>query len=343
MTKQPKSKVLITGITGFIGSHTAIRLLNEGYPVRGTMRNLGRAEEIKAIIHKHAPIDKLEFAKAELTNSEDWDAAMEGIGLVQHIASPLPRTLPKDDQKLIIPARKGVLNVLRAAEKHGAKRVVLTSSVSAIGYGYPYKKKTYTEADWTDASNMRYTNPYVRSKTIAERAGWDFVNSESVKIELTAVNPVAVMGPALEKDFGTSGLLVKKLMSGKFPGLPRLGFCLVDVRDVAEMNYQAMINPEAAGKRIICNSGFMWLTDIAAYLKSAYPTHEKKIPSIRFPDILVRLFSLFDGETRAVINELGIEKNYDDTLARQLFNWNPRTPQASLSGMADSLIEMGII
>lgn len=344
MADLSSQKILLTGITGFIGSHTAIQLLQQGYQVRGSMRNLERAEEIKAVLAKQAPVKHLEFVQAELTNPTDWLEATKGVDYVQHIASPLPRVIPKDENELIIPAKEGALNVLKAAEQNGVKRVVLTSSAAAIGYGHQNNNRIFTESDWTNIEDKKDTTPYIRSKAIAEKSAWDYVKSEGVSVELTVVNPVAVMGPVLEEDFGTSALFVKKLMDGDMPGSPKLGFAIVDVRDVADMHIRAMLSTNAAGKRFICsNEGFVWVADVAQLLGKEFPNFKSKMPKVNLPNGIVRLFSLFDQETRSIINELGVERKFDNTLAQEVLGWHPRSNNEALKATAQSLIELDLV
>lgn len=343
MSELSKTKVLVTGITGFIGSHTAIQLLNKGYQVRGSMRKLTRASQIKEVLAKHAPVDKLEFVKAELTSLEDWDNATKGVDYVIHIASPVPRKLPKNDQELIIPAKAGAINVLKSAEKNGVKRVVMTSSAASIAYGTKPKARIYTEEDWTDFTKLRDTTAYIRSKTIAELTAWDYVKTQQAKVELSVINPVLVLGPVLEEDFGTSALLIKKLLGGEVPGMPKFGFCLVDVRDVADLHIRAMTHPEAAGKRFICSEKFEWITDIVSILKKEYPTYQKPLPSMSFPNFLVRIFSLIDTETKAVLVDLDVKRDLSNNLAKTLLGWQPRSNEEAIKATADSLIELGIV
>ncbi|MCO6492555.1 MAG: NAD-dependent epimerase/dehydratase family protein [Phaeodactylibacter sp.] len=199
------SKALLTGVTGFLGSHTAIQLLNKSYQVVGTLRDMARAEEIRQVIAQHTSnIDKLSFAEADLTDAAVWPDLTKGVDYVLHIASPFPRELPKSEDDLIVPARQGALNVLSAAAKNGVKRVVLTSSTGAILYGKDRANRsgTYDETDWTDVTNRADTTPYFRSKTMAERAAWDFIEKDGSGLELVAICPGAILGPVLEKDFG---------------------------------------------------------------------------------------------------------------------------------------------
>lgn len=337
-------KVLVTGITGFIGSHIAIQLLNAGYYVRGTMRNLERKESILGILKANAKnVDNIEFVRGELTVQEDWDTAVKGMDYVMHVASPLPFDLKKDANDLIIPAKEGTLNVLRAANKHKVKRVVLTSSIAAIGHGHKEKIRTYTEEDWTNLKDNKDAPPYVQSKTIAESEAWKYINQPEVNTEMVAINPGYVLGPLLEKDYSDSAEIVRKLLAGEVPGLPKISFPLVDVRDVAEMHLWAMELPSAAGNRFICVNELSSYRDIAKTLKEAFPESGRKIKTFELPDFFIRFYGLFDKGVKAITGELGRMRTYDNSKAINLFNWKPRTNKESITSMAESLIKFGIV
>ncbi len=337
--------VLVTGITGFIGSHIAVQLLNAGYAVRGTMRNLDRKESILKILKENAPVsDNLEFVKGELTEPEDWNKAMEGIDYVMHVASPLPFDLKKDANDLIIPAKEGTLNVLRAANKHKVKRVVLTSSIAAIGHGHKEKIRTYTEEDWTNLNGVvKDLPPYVQSKTIAESEAWKYINQPEVKTELVAINPGYVFGPLLEKDYSDSALIVKKIMAGEVPGLPKISFPLVDVRDVAEMHLWAMETPSAAGNRFICLNRSSSYQEIAKTLKDAFPELAEKIKTFELPDFIIRFYSLFDKDVKSITGELGRKRTFDNSRAVQMFNWKPRSNREAILSLGESMIRFGVV
>src|ERR1700720_2022461 len=229
------STILVTGGSGFIGSHCILQLLAAGHRVRTTVRSLKREEYVRALLKQGGaePGDRLSFFAADLESDAGWPRAVAGCEYVLHVASPLPSSVPKNEAALIIPAREGTLRVLRASRDAGVKRVVLTSSFAAIGYGRKERQAPFTEKDWTDLSG-EVVAPYAKSKTLAERAAWDFVAKEGGQLELSVVNPVAVFGPVLGADYSASILLVERLMGGAMPGVPHLYFGVVDVRDVAD-------------------------------------------------------------------------------------------------------------
>lgn len=250
------STVLVTGGSGFIGSHCILQLLAGGHRVRTTVRNLKREGELRALLKRGGaePGERLSFYAADLESDTGWREASAGCDYVLHVASPFPATSPKDENELIVPAREGALRVLRAARDAGVKRVVLTSSFAAIGYGRPPQQKPFDETDWTDP-NGEGVYPYVKSKTLAERAAWDFIAAEGRGLELSVVNPVAVLGPVLAPDYSTSIMVVQRLMDGAVPGCPQLTLGVVDVRDVADLHIRAMTDPAAKGERFLAVAG----------------------------------------------------------------------------------------
>ena len=248
--------VLVTGGTGFVGSHCVASLLRSGYSVRTTVRTLDKAAKVRAAMQR-AGIDagdRLTFAAADLMQDAGWDDAVRGCTYVLHVASPLPVGHPKDENEVIAPAREGTLRVLRAARDAGVKRVVLTSSFAAIGYGHDHMTRPFTESDWTDP-RAKGLSAYVKSKAIAERAAWDFIEREGGALELTAMNPVAIFGPLLNEEVSSSINMISMQLAGKIPFAPQISFGTVDVRDVAELHVQAMTNPAAAGERFLLVSG----------------------------------------------------------------------------------------
>lgn len=337
-------KVLLTGVTGFLGSHTAIQLLNKGYRVTGTLRSLKRADEIKPVIAHHTEaIDNLTLLEADLLDAEVWKEATRGMDYVQHIASPFPRMLPRHEDELIIPAREGTLNVLKAAAANRVKRVVLTSSSGAIIYGKEPDKRSgvFNEDHWTDPTNYQDTTPYFRSKVLAERAAWDFIEQDTSGMELATVCPGAILGPVLEKDFGTSANIVIKNMDGSVPALPKIGFDIVDVRSVADLLMLAMEKPEAANQRFVGSSGFMRFIEVANILRKAYPN--KRIPRRELPHIAVRLFANIDKTLKPILNDLGVKREVDHSKAVKLLGWKPINNEEAILSCAQSVIDIGLV
>jgi nucleoside-diphosphate-sugar epimerase len=338
-----KGTVLVTGAAGFIASHCLIALHRGGYALRGTLRSLSRRDELLAVLERAAgePVP-VTCVEADLLRDDGWNEAVRGCAGVLHVASPLPRVLPRDPDALIRPAREGALRVLRAASAAGVPRVVMTSSTAAICYGRGQIQRPFTESDWSDPDSRDNSN-YTRSKTHAERAAWDFVRQSAPRLELVTVNPGAVLGPVLESDYGTSAEIVLKLLNGDFPGIPDFDFPIVDVRDVAATHLAALEAPGAAGRRFLCVSGNMNMHEIATVLRAHVPEYAKKIPKRELPHWLVRVASLFDPVTRAVVFELGIRRECDASAARAQLGFKPLPVAQSVRDTADSLIAQGLI
>jgi nucleoside-diphosphate-sugar epimerase len=339
------SMVLVTGGSGFIGSHCILQLLAAGHQVRTTVRNLKRESDVRAMLSQGGaePGDRLSFAAADLESDAGWAQAAAGCEFVLHVASPFPSTVPRDENELIIPAREGALRVLRAARDAGVKRVVLTSSFAAIGYGQPPRTKPFDETDWTNADGDD-VRPYVKSKTLAERAAWDFIAREGGALELSVVNPVAVFGPALGADYSTSILLIQRLMDGALPGCPRISFGVVDVRDVADLHLRAMSDDAAKGQRFLAVSGdFMAVVEIAKVLKARMGEAARRVPTRQLPNWLVRLVALRDAAAQQITPELGKMKNGTSEKARRMLGWAPRSREEAIVASAESLMKLGLL
>ena len=230
------------------------------------MRDLAREPEVRARVGSQVDAgDRLAFFAADLGADAGWAEAVAGCDYVLHVASPFPPAQPKDPDELIVPAREGTLRVLRAALDAGVERVVVTSSVAAVRGGVKSAPAPLTEADWTDGDNTAL-QPYTRSKALAERAAWDLVAERGETAKLAVVNPGAILGPVLGEERSTSLEMVERLLKG-MPGTPRIGFSVVDVRDVADLHVRAMTAPEAGGERFIAVARFQWMADVAAVLR----------------------------------------------------------------------------
>ena len=337
-------KVLVTGGSGFLGSHVILRLLADGCEVRATVRDLRREDEVRALLREGGaePGSRLTFAAADLERDEGWDRAAAGCEFIHHVASPFPAGPPKNESDLIVPAREGALRVLRAAKNAGARRVVLTSSFAAVGYGVGERAAPYDERDWTDPGGRGVT-AYVKSKTIAERAAWDFVAKEGGP-ELAAVNPVAILGPVLGRDYSTSILLVRRLLEGAMPGLPRIRFGVVDVRDVADLHARAMTAPAAMGERFIAVSGdFMTIREISDVLRARFGAAAARAPTRELPNWMVRLAALSDPAVRQITPELGRRKNATAEKAVRTLGWSPRSREEAIAATAESLLRLGLV
>lgn len=336
--------VLVTGASGYIALHVVQQLLQAGHTVRGTLRSPAREDELRKALGDAGSADKLSFVIADLTADAGWVEAVAGCDLVVHTASPVPMQKPEHEDELIVPARDGVLRVLRAASQSGVRRVVMTSSVAAVTAGGQRSDGVrYSEADWSDLGGE--IDAYSKSKTLAERAAWEFVDglAEGQRMELVAINPSLVLGPNLARDFSPSVEVVRKLLAREVPGLPRLGWSFVDVRDVAAAHVSALTAPEAAGHRYICSGDFHWITEIADILTAHLAPMGRKVSRLRLPDFVVRLVALFDPTVRMVVNDLGRRSGFDTAAIRKDLNWQPRPLAQTVNDTADSLIAHGIV
>ena len=342
-----KDVVLVTGASGYLAGHCILRLLNDGYKVRGSLRSLKRADEVWRWLTKARggidPADALSFVEAELTDAKSWGAAMEGVRYVLHVASPIPSSMPKHPDDLIVPARDGTLNVMRAASRASVERVIQTSSSAAIIYGRDDPNShLFTEADWSDPDHKDNV-PYTRSKTIAEKAAWAELPKLPRPLEWVAINPGLILGPVLDKDSSASVLIITKLLRGEVPGLPRLGFAVVDVRDLAELEVRAMTAPQTAGQRYLASGSFISLTDIAHLLKNRLGDKAKKVPTRKLPDWLVRFVGLFDKEVKGQLFELGKVRRPSSAKAEKELGWTPRPWEETIIDTARSLEAVGAL
>jgi len=340
------SLVLVTGGSGFVGSHCILQLLAAGHQVRTTLRNLTREGDVLAMLREGGaePGSGLSFLVADLESDNGWPEAVAGCDYVFHVASPFPAGVPKHDEELIVPARDGALRVLRASRDAKVKRVVLTSSFAAIGYGTGQKPENapFTETDWTDPSGE--VSAYVRSKTLAERAAWDFIAREGGSLELSVINPVGVFGPVLGPDYSTSISLVKRMMDGGLPGCLQLYLGVVDVRDVADLHIRAMTHPAAKGQRFIAAAGdFLSMLDIARILKSCMGAPAKRVPTRNLPNWLVRVLALRFREVKQTLPDLGKMKNGTHEKASRVLGWTPRSNEECIVASAESLMRLGLL
>jgi nucleoside-diphosphate-sugar epimerase len=337
--------VLVTGGSGFIGTHCILQLLAAGHQVRTTIRNLKREGDVRAMLKVGGaePGNRLSFFAADLENDAGWREAVAGCDFVLHVASPLPPSVPKHEDELIVPAREGTLRVLRTSRDAGVKRVVVTSSFAAVGYGHKVRETPFNETDWTDP-NGDDVAPYTKSKTLSERAAWDFLSKEGGSLELSVVNPVAVFGPVMGPDYSASILLVQRMMDGAMPGTPQLYFGAVDVRDVADLHLRAMTHPAAKGERFLAVAGdFLSMLDIAKILKARMGASAKRVPTRQLPNWMVRFAALRDPAIKLILPELGKRKNGTNEKARRVLGWMPRSNEEALVATAESLVRLGLL
>jgi dihydroflavonol-4-reductase len=332
--------VLVSGGSGYIAGFLIRQLVTEGWTVHATVRSLSREAEVRTRLGVDNA--RLHFFAADLSADAGWAEAMAGCTHVAHVASPFPPKAVKHADELIVPARDGALRALRAAKAAGVTRFVLTSSAAAIAYGHPPGKTTFTEADWSDPTNAD-CSPYAQSKTIAERAARDWIAAEGGTMEFVSINPSLVVGPVMDADVSTSIEAIEKMLSGALPGCPRLGFGVVDVRDLADLHVRVLTAPGIAGERFIASGRFLMLTEIARILKARLGPKARKVPTRTLPDFLVRLSAMFDPLVRSVLSELGRTRNMDASHVKAVLGWQTRPEEDSLVDCANSLIDKGIV
>ncbi|WP_343042824.1 NAD-dependent epimerase/dehydratase family protein [Sphingomonas lacunae] len=332
-------KVFVSGGSGYIAGFLIRQLIAEGWEINTTIRNLAREAEVRGWLG--VDNSKLHFFAADLVSDSGWAQAMAGCSHVAHVASPLPADKPLHEDELIVPAREGALRALRFAKAAGVKRFVMTSSVAAISYGHK-GQTVFTEADWTDI-NSPDAYAYVKSKTIAERAARDWVAAEGEGMEFCTVNPSLVVGPLMAPDFSTSLESVKKLLEGSIPGLPRLGFGLVDVRDVADLHVKCLTAPGMAGERFIASGPFLWMEDMAAILRNGLGAQGRKVPKRRLPSWLMRILANFDPLVKQVVSELDNVRDNDASHAKAVLGWETRTAEESILDAARDMLRLGVV
>ncbi|MFI4965911.1 MAG: NAD-dependent epimerase/dehydratase family protein [Caulobacterales bacterium] len=335
--------VLVTGGSGYIGGWCVAALLQQGYVVRTTVRDLGREAAVRASLARITdPGNRLSFHEANLTADAGWDAAVSGCDYVLHVASPLGVAEPKDPDELIVPAREGAKRAVGAAIRAGVKRVVLTSSVAATAKEVGEAAWVSDETVWTDLLTPRI-GAYTQSKVIAERAAWDLIHASPGETTLATVNPALVLGPVTSNDFSESVQVVERLLSGRVPGIPRLGFNVVDVRDVADLHIRAMTHPRAAGERFIAAGQFAWMGDLAALLRERLGQRAAKVPTRKVPDFVIRLAGLFDKDLGSVTPGLGHRHDFTSEKAQRMLGWTPRPLEETVLDCANSLIAIGAV
>lgn len=335
------TKVLVTGATGFIASHTILALINKGYDVRGTARSASKAEQLNATLSAYAgkPV-QIELVSADLTKDDGWAEAMDGVTYLQHLASPIPSNLPKDPNDLIIPAKEGALRALKAAKAAGVKRAVMTSSMASIAYGWgDSRPATLDESHWSNPDNIKDNTAYTRSKTIAEKAAWDYIQGDGAGLELATINPVAVLGPAMSGDVSASLELVTQPMLNKVPAFPKLTFGIVDVRDVALAHVAAMEKPEAAGQRFLVGDKILSFTQIGEILREAYP--DRKLPKGELPSWFVRLLTLVNPTLKQIVPELEKERSFSNEKSKRVLGLDYIPAKEAVLASTNSLIDLG--
>ena len=333
--------VLVTGASGYIAKHIVLQLLEAGYAVRASLRSPAREAEVRNAVLPHLAnagdaAARLSFVTLDLNSDAGWSEALAGVDALMHTASPFPLVQPSDLQELIRPAVDGTLRALRAARDAGVTRVVLTSSNAAISNTEPPAGRPFDERDWSTPGYKTMT-PYTASKLEAERAAWDFVQKEAPQLELTVINPVFVLGPPLDKHYGTSIRVIERFLRGKDPMLPDMGFACVDVRDIALMHVRALSTPASVGQRIIGASQFLSFQDMAKVLKREFP--QRRIPTMVAPHFVMKLLGIFDKAIASIIPALGRREDISNARAREMLGIEFRDPRIAVAEAARFLVE----
>jgi nucleoside-diphosphate-sugar epimerase len=341
--------VLVTGGTGYIATYIIAQLLKKGYSVRTTIRSLKREKEVRAALAElgQTTDEELQFFEAELTKDTGWAEAVANVTYVFHVASPLPSSMPKDENELIIPAKEGTLRVLRAAKNAGVKRVVMTSAFGAAGMGYTAARNDYifTEKDWSYLAPGTKLNAYYKSKTLAEKSAWEFISQEGEKLELTTILPVAVMGPVLGKKASGCNQIVSMMFSGHIPVFFDLYFPVIDVRDLAEAHILALETHNAAGERfIISNEHSLSMKQIGMILKNHFGEVAKKVPNRTIPSFILKFAALFNSMARETATDLGINYKMSSSNAHKALCWKPKySVEETIIATGKSIIEKNIL
>jgi nucleoside-diphosphate-sugar epimerase len=338
------ASVLVTGATGFVGKWVVIELLKAGYRVRGTVRNLGREEEVRRGVATQTgaeALGRLELVAADIRADAGWAAAMQGVSAVMHVATVIRADEPRDQSVVIVPAVEGTSRVMRFADEAGVKRVILTSSIATVGYGLGQTsgRRIYTEKDFTNLEGMRWTWAYCVGKTKAEQAAWAFAREHGVA--LTTIHPGAIIGPPVDADASISVALVSGLLDGTTPAMPSNGFSIIDVRDVAAMHVAALEHEEAAGERYLATAEYVPFPEVARILREAYP--DRRITRRDVPDWVIKLIARFGGPARQIINDIGNEKVFDGSKGEALMGRKYIPAKQSILDTAEACIRLGLV
>jgi dihydroflavonol-4-reductase len=333
--------ILVTGVTGFLGSQTAAHLLEKGYKVRGTVRSVSNKAKIEPL-DKLPNRENLSLVEGNLLDRGCWDNIVEGCQGVIHTASPFPAVPPKRESELIKPAVDGTLNVLKACTNKGIKRVVFTSSLAAIASLGPKQKELWTEDDWND---IETAPPYEKSKTLAEKAAWEYYDQLPAdnRFKLTAINPTLILGPSIIKTDFTSGELIKQFMTNKLIGIPKINFACIDVRDCARAHVLALESEISGGKRYICSSDSAWIKEIGNILRAEFQQYGYKITKSELKYCTLSIGGIFDKKARTLKPYWGKIVKASNARIKGDLHMDFFTIEEMTQAMAYSMIENGVI
>ena len=339
-----KETVLVTGGTGFVAVHCILQLLQKGYNVKTTLRSMKRKNEVIDMLRNGGinRFEDIEFIETDLTKDTNWDEAVKNCKYVLHVASPFLSQMPKDENEMIRPAVDGTIRVLKAARDAGVKRVVVCSNFGAVGYSHKDPNTAITEKEWTNP-NQKGMTAYNKSKVLAERAAWDFMEKEEGEMELAVINPVFILGPSLGPDFSSSFHILEMLLNGAMKAMPNINFNIIDVRDVADLHIRAMTTPGAKGQRFIgMAGGAMSLPQIAGLLKKKMPAVSQKVSTRVLPNWVVRIAALFNTQAKTAAAVLGVNRNVSNEKAKKILGWKPiATNEEAIIASVESMIKFG--
>jgi nucleoside-diphosphate-sugar epimerase len=339
--------VLVTGGSGFLSGHIILQLLQKGYSVRTTLRSLEKKGKVLKMLRENgieSPENKISFVETELTDDTNWDEAMKDCKYVLSVASPVFFEALEDEKEAIRPAVEGILRILKFARDAGVQRVVMTSSFGALGFSHTDKKTETTEEDWTDP-DQKGLSVYEKSKCLAERAAWEFIEREGGSLEFTVINPVAILGPALGRHTSRSFDFLKHLLDGSMTVVPAIPLNIVDVRDVADIHIRAMESPEANGERFIASAdGEISMHEIAAFLKAEHPEATAKVSTKKIPNWILYLASPFNDRAKSAVMYLNVNRRVSNEKARTVLNWKPlATQEEAILASLNSILKYNVV
>ena len=336
-------RVLVTGVSGFIGSHVTERLLARGYDVRGTVRDKAKGQKIVEALASHgSDVSKLELVEANLGSDAGWEEAVKDCRYIQHIASPFPLEAPSDREALVPEARAGAMRIIEHGLGAGAERIVMTSSmVSMVGQKGRGAYMLVKEEDWSDP-DWKPLTAYPVSKTRAEKSAWDYVKTQGLSDKLTTICPGLVFGPDTYENGGASLGLIIAMFKGDFPKAPKVAYPIVDIRDCAAIHVAAMTAKAAGGRRLMAAGETLWFSKVGDVLRTEYPD-VKKLPNGEFPNFMVRLVALFDERVKGVLPDLGTFHEADSGYVSSITHVIPRPAKEAILAAAKSLIDNGAI
>ena len=338
--------VLVTGGNGFVGINCIYQLLQKGYNVKTSFRSINKKDEVIKTLRNGGitAFDNLTFIEADLTKDANWNEAAKSCNYVLLVASPVFFHLPKNENEVIQPVVDGTLRVLKAARNAGVKRVVMTSSFGAVGFSNKNQNSETTEADWTNP-NQKGLSAYEKSKVLAERAAWDFIKKEGGSLELTAINPVAILGPSLNNHLSGSFGILTHLLDGSMKAVPNIPLNIVDVRDVADIHIRAMKNPDANGQRFIASAdGKISMPDIASFLKEKMPEVSAKVSAKTLANWVLHFAALFNDQAKHAAPLLSVNRNVSNEKANKMLGWKPvANNEETIITSVKSMIKFGII